>query len=73
MVYKRSTLKYYNYPLLNTIICNIFRHKGVVLYALGVLNKIDFFTFNPKLFDSLLLTQNYLIFTFNPKTFYLYF
>ncbi|KAF5806626.1 hypothetical protein HanXRQr2_Chr05g0223631 [Helianthus annuus] len=36
--------------------------------------KIDFFTFHPKVFAKLLLTQNYLcFFNFNPKLFIFYY
>ncbi|MFS7989958.1 hypothetical protein Hanom_Chr11g01053181 [Helianthus anomalus] len=43
-------------------------HIVVVTLALGG-KKMFFFTFHPKVFHKLLLTQNYLFFTFNPKVF----
>ena len=51
----------------------IVMHMVVVTLALGVFQKkkknLFFFTFHPKVFYKLLLTQNYLFFTFNPKLF----
>ncbi|KAM0022534.1 hypothetical protein Hdeb2414_s0023g00629621 [Helianthus debilis subsp. tardiflorus] len=41
-------------------------HMVVIALAFGVFQtkKIDFFTFHPKVFHKLLLTQNYLFFFF---------
>uniref|UniRef100_A0A251TLU1 Uncharacterized protein n=1 Tax=Helianthus annuus TaxID=4232 RepID=A0A251TLU1_HELAN len=48
-------------------------HMVVVTLALGVFQKkLIFFTFHPKVFHKLLLTQNYLFFTFSPKLFIFY-